>query len=220
MSVEAPGIGRSELPEVAFDLYDLADDIHAVIGRDVEESGTVGSILLGHAFGNRAVRATATKYPEDVLGVVLIAAGGLHPVEEKAAEALRNCFDPRRSAAQRIEDIRYGFFADGNEIPDYWRRGWHRDTATLQGRATSAVDSAEWWGAGGVRMLVVQADGDKIAPRKHTSDLLAQEFGERIEVAVIENTGHALLPESPEEVARASASDVSPAIPMNGAWTR
>jgi pimeloyl-ACP methyl ester carboxylesterase len=173
-----------------------------VIARDIEESGTAESVLLGHAFGNRAVRATATKYPEGVLGVVLVAAGGLRPIEEKAAEALRNCFDPRRTAAQRLEDIRYGFFAAGNEIPDYWRRGWHRHTATLQGQATSAIDSAEWWGAGGVRMLIVQADGDKIAPRKDTSDLLAQEFEERIEVAVIENTGHALLPESPEEVAR------------------
>ena len=54
------------------------------------------------------------------------------------------------------------------------------------------------------RMLVVQADSDKIAPREDTSDLLAQEFGERVEVAVIKDAGHAFLPESPDEVARVS----------------
>lgn len=38
LSVEAPGIAGSELPEGEFSLFDFADDIQAVINLDIAEA--------------------------------------------------------------------------------------------------------------------------------------------------------------------------------------
>lgn len=213
VAVEAPGINGTDLSDRDFDLFDLSDDIKAVVDSDAETSGDPVSVLLGHAFGNRAARATAAKYPGAVRGIILIAAGGKRPVPEQASIALRNCFDPRRTARQRQQDIRYGFFASDNDIPDYWRRGWHLKTALLQGKATATTPSEDWWAAGGTApMLVVQAESDAIALKEDTADLLKEEFGSRVQVALIADAGHALLPEQPEEIARvivAFLSDLS-----------
>jgi len=60
-----------------------------------------------------------------------------------------------------------------------------------------------WQAAGGVPLLVVQADRDTIAPKEDTADVLAEEFAGRVEVALIEDAGHALLPEQPNAIAQA-----------------
>ena len=156
--------------------------------------------MLGHAFGNRLARATATKYSEDVRGVILIASGGQRPIDEKAAKALADSFDASLPLEDRRAQIRYGFFADGNDIPDYWLRGWHADTARIHGKV--ARTQADDWRAGGVGpMLVIAAMQDTIAPPEDTIDLLEAEFGDRVTAVRIENAGHALLPEQPQLIA-------------------
>jgi pimeloyl-ACP methyl ester carboxylesterase len=201
VAIDPPGINESDLPSGDITLWDLADDVQTVIGADDGSGEPV--VLLGHAFGNRVVRAFATRHPDLTRAVIVLAAGGKRPIPEKAAQALKSCFNPLRSAEQRLEDVRYAFFADGNAVPDHWRRGWHWRTAWVQGHATQSVDSAEWWGAGEGPLLVVQADSDRIAPKEDTSDLLAAEFAGRVEVALIRNAGHALLPEQPGAIAQA-----------------
>ncbi len=203
VAIEPPGIGRSTLPSEDLTLWDLADDVDAVALE--ERAGTVTQkvFILGHAFGNRVARTFAARHTEDVAATLLIAAGGKQSIEQKAATALRNCFNPLRSSKQRLADIRYGFFSGDNVIPPHWQVGWHRHTATMQGKATASTPSEEWWDAGGTPLLVVQADADRIAPKQDTADLLAQEFGDRVTVALINNAGHALLPEQPQAVSEA-----------------
>lgn len=202
LAVEAPGIGDSDLPEGTVNLYDLAEGIKAVV--DAEVSGPETAVaVIGHAFGNRVARAAATRYPGVFNAVVLIAAGGKNPIEPRANQALKNCFNPVRTASQRLDDLRYAFFADGNDIPDYWRRGWHIKTALMQGAASPATPDTLWLAGGEGDMLVVQGSHDRIAPKADTADVLQQQFPKRVEVVVIPNTGHALLPERPDEIAEA-----------------
>ncbi len=204
VAVEAPGIGDSTIPQGEYGLFDLADDVKAVVDQDAKDTGEAASVFLGHAFGNRLARATAAKYPEIARGLVLVAAGGKRPIEDKARTALQNCFNPQRTASQRLADVSYAFFADGNDVPDHWRVGWHGDTAQLQIKATSTTPSAQWWHGGGhAPMLVVQASDDVIAPKEDTADLLKEEFGARVEVVMIQDAGHALLPEQPQAIAQA-----------------
>lgn len=203
VAIEAPGINGTELPKKVFNLYDLADDIQAVIAADRVATGGTETILVGHAFGNRVMRATAHKYPTGVKGVILVAAGGYKPVPEAANKALVNAFDPLRTGAQRLEDVRYAFFARDNSIPDYWLRGWHGNTAILQGKASPATPDTLWQTAGEAPILVIQGVQDRVAPKENASDYLEETLGDRVSVVLIDPAGHAILPERPEEVAEA-----------------
>ncbi|MEO0982259.1 MAG: alpha/beta hydrolase [Pseudomonadota bacterium] len=196
--VEAPGIGGAGASKAAPDLFDLAHDLSPLIKAPGEPV-----VVLGHAFGNRLARATASAFPDHVRGVVLIAAGGRRPIPEKANASLRAVFTPDQTAEAHESHVRYAFFAERSEIPDYWLRGWHGETARLQGAATRSTDSARWWGAGGKPLLVIAGRQDTIAPPEDTIDLLEAEFADRVRAVRLDAAGHALLPEKPEEIAEA-----------------
>ncbi len=199
IAFEAHGIKGSDLPEGEFDLFDIADDIKAVAKEELKPQEQVA--VIGHAFGNRAARAFASRFDDRISAVVLIASGGAKPIPPKADKALKAIFDPRRTINQRSEDIDYGFFAEGNDIPDHWITGWYRHSATLQGKA-KGTDHYEEWGAGGTKpLLVLQAAEDTIAPPQDAGIPLAQQYPERVKLVMVAKAGHALLPEQPEVIA-------------------
>ena len=195
--IEAPGIGGAVPSQAAPTLFDLARDAHGIY-RHHEKV-----VFLGHAFGNRVARASATLYDELTAGVILIAAGAERPVPEAANKALAKCFDPRLPIKTRTEAIRYGFFAGDNEIPDYWLRGWHAKTARLQGATRQNSPAAEWRAGGTAPMLVVTGLQDRIAPPEDTIDLLERDYPDRVTGVRIDGAGHAMLPEKPDEIAEA-----------------
>nr|WP_070961324.1 alpha/beta hydrolase [Hyphomonas sp. Mor2] len=197
LMIEAPGIGRSVASSPAPNLYGLARDAHGVF----ENRGPV--IFIGHAFGNRVARASATLFQDQAAGVILIASGGQKPIATKAAKALRDSFDPSLSLDARTQAVRYAFFADGNHIPDYWLRGWHAQTGRLQGGASPAMPSDEWTAGGTSPMLVIAGLQDTIAPPEDTIDLLERAHPDRVTGVRLEGAGHALLPEKPAEIAEA-----------------
>ncbi|MEO1552894.1 MAG: alpha/beta hydrolase [Pseudomonadota bacterium] len=195
--IEAPGIGRSVASQETPNLFDLARDAHGIYAAEQQV------IFLGHAFGNRVARASATLYDAQTAGVILIASGGQKPIAEKAQQALTNSFDPRLTISARTEAVRYAFFAEGNEIPDYWLRGWHAGTGRLQGSATRITASDDWSAGGTAPMLVIAGLQDTIAPPEDTIDLLEQAYPDRVTGLRLDGAGHALLPEKPNEIASA-----------------
>jgi len=84
-------------------------------------------------------------------------------------------------------------------------RGWDAEIATRQGKMKNMPigENTGWEAAGGVPMLVVQAAEDRIAPKADTADMLAARYPRQVQVVMIENAGHALLPEQPDAVAKA-----------------
>ncbi len=206
IAIDPPGIGDSELPVEPLSLFDLADGVAAVI--EAEHAGP--AILIGHAFGNRLARATATRHPDAVAQLALIAAGGKYPIPGLAFEALLGCFNTDQPAEEHFACVAYAFFADGNDVPDHWRRGWYPATARVQGAAVRAIPVDAWWHGGGRPMLVIQGDADRIAPRGESADVLAADFPDRVTVTLIGHAGHALLPEQPEAIARAVLSALPP----------
>jgi len=131
----------------------------------------------------------------------LIASGGQKPIPARAEKALTQSFDPRMPIGDRTEAVRYAFFADGNDVPDYWLRGWHAKTGRLQG-ATKKNSPPEQWTAGGTApMLVIAGLQDQIAPPEDTIDLLEQDYPDRITGVRLDKAGHALLPEQPDLIA-------------------
>lgn len=192
---EPRGLGRSAGPLDGLTLADLADDVAAVVQALDAGPATVA----GHAFGNRVARMLATRHPDLVESVVLLACGGRVPPEPEAGAALFRVFDTALPADEHLDAVRTAFFAPGND-PSVWADGWHADVAAAQSAATGSTPVEEWWEAGGADVLVVQPADDRIALPANAEDLV-ERLGDRSSLVTIPGAGHALLPEQPAAVA-------------------
>ncbi len=192
---EPRGIGASTGPLDDLSMFDLAADTAAVI----EALDIAPATLVGHAFGNRVARMTATEHPELVESVVLLACGGLIPAAPEHLEALRTVFMSDASDAEHQAAVAKAFFAPGNDA-SVWFDGWHRSTSGGQAHASTSLDPGHWWQAGQADVLVVQPEDDMVALPANASAVVEQ-LGDRATLVTIPRAGHALLPEQPEAVA-------------------
>lgn len=190
------GIGKSTGPMDDVSLDDLADDI-----LDVIESLTQGSACIaGHAFGNWVARNLATRYPQRISGVVLIAAAH-NTIPPELARHIDTCLDINLSDDVRLSSLQQAFFAPGHDAR-VWLTGWHSDVARMQRHASKVCPRQQWWHAGVAPILDLQAEQDPFAPRV-TSYALARELGlERVKVIRVQDASHALIPEQPEIVVK------------------
>ena len=194
--LQARGIDGSELPGYDVTLFDYADDLAAVLDHEALPSPVA---LIGHAFGNRIARSFASRYPTRVRSLVLLAAGDSGPppdVRNDILKILIGCLPNsiRRGALQRA------FFAPNNRAPNYWMTGWYPRAGLAQGRATASTPLAQWSSGGTAPMLVVQPAQDAAAA--DGAEKLKLLHPDRVTVVNLENAGHAILPEQPEEIAR------------------
>ncbi len=192
-SIDFPSLKRNKAPK------NLEE--YAKIFSPSILAGDEKVILVGHAYGNRVARQIATLQPNRVNSVILLAAGGQVPPDPEADAALKRVFNPLKPYHSRMKDVRTAFFAEGNEIPPHWKRGWHTKTAIAQGKAKGNGDES-WHCAGGVPMLIVQPMQDKIAPPANAY-ALKQKCPQEVQIVEVQNAGHALLPEQPQAVAKA-----------------
>ncbi len=194
--LQARGIDGTGLPRYSITLFDYADDLAAVLNQEELRAPVT---LVGHAFGNRIARAFASRYPERVRSLILLAAGDGGPpadVRNDIFKILVRCLpDSIRSGA-----LHRAFFAPENSAPNYWMSGWYPRAGLAQGRATASTPLAQWSSGGTAPMLVVQPGRDAAAPRG--AEKLKQLYPGRVKVVNLENAGHAILPEQPEEIAR------------------
>lgn len=192
---EPRGLGRSGGSLDGLTLADLADDAAAVI--EALDAGR--ATVAGHAFGNRVARMVATRHPDLVESVVLLACGGRVPPEHEAGAALFRVFDDSLPADEHLDAVRTAFFAPGND-PSAWADGWHPEVAAAQSAATGATPVEEWWEAGAADVLVVQPADDRVALPANAEEIVAA-LGDRATLVTIPGAGHALLPEQPAAVA-------------------
>ena len=194
---EPRGIGGSTGVLEGVSMGDLADDAVAVI----KALGLVPATVVGHAFGNRLARLVATRQPDLVSGLVLLACGGrFRPAPEHMA-ALRRVFDTGTSPEEHLAAVGMAFFAPGND-PSVWTGGWFPAVAQLQGKAVEADDPSGWWTAGSADVLVVQPADDVVALPANAHDII-ERLGGRATLVNVTDAGHALLPEQPVVVADA-----------------
>ena len=179
------------------DLHVYARDVAAVLDA---EGAIAPAVLVGHAYGNRVVRAFATRLPERTRALVLLAAGGVEPTPPEMTRAIARAMYGVYPESTRREAIDLAFFAEGNAVPESWLQGWY----PLAGIAQSGANGTpyEEWGAGGdAPILVVQPEQDVVAPSGGPE--LARRFPDRVTLVTVPDAGHALLPEQPEAVGRA-----------------
>lgn len=201
-AVNPRGIGNSKGPE-PHSLGDYARDVFETIKalqppRAREPIKPV--VLIGHAYGNRLARAVAAKYPEAVSRLVLLASGGQIAMAPAINKALNDVFDPALSPEAHIAAVRTAFFAPGND-PEVWRDGWYGAVARQQQTAVRNSPPDTWVAGGNKPIHIIQAAQDAVAPPANAEALRAA-HPDRVEVAVLENAGHAMLPEQPDRLAR------------------
>lgn len=191
------GVGSSTGPMTGQDLYGFARDVAAVI----DQQGGGRAVIVGHAFGHFVARMAAVQYPAKVRGVVLAAAsakdtGQRYPAVWSSPGRAGNLSLPQ---AQRLEALRLGFFAAGND-PAIWLKGWYTGVRRMQ--VEKPVPQSIWWAAGQAPLLELIPEEDPFKPRDRW-DELKQEFGNRVTVVTIPRASHALFPEQPVAVALA-----------------
>lgn len=195
---EPRGIGESVGPMEDVSFHDFGNDVAAVIHNE----GGGPAIVAGHAYGNWIARTVAADHPEMVRGVVLVAAGARKWPKE-LSDAITMINDPASTEEQRLQGLRTAFFAPGSD-PHPWLEGWHADVTRSQRAARKQTEQSDWWDAGGKPILDLQAGQDPFRPAASRNEL-AEEFGDRVTVVVIEGASHALPAEKPKEVADAIA---------------
>lgn len=178
-------------------LHDLALD---VIQR-LDEQGIGNFHLVGHAFGNRLSRCIAADFPERVLSLTLLAAGGLVEPPPEMWDVLFSCYDPTLSDDEHFAAVRTAFFAEGNDA-ESWRDGWQSDVMKYQRRAVALTPREDWWSANVPRVLVIQGMQDVIAPVANGRRYQI-ESAPHAQLLEIDKAGHAMLPEQPAAIARA-----------------
>jgi len=191
---EPRGIAGSTGDLAALSMADLAADAAAVIHAVANGPVTI----VGHAFGNRVARMTATEYPHLIDSVVLLCCGGMVQPAPEHVQALHDVFDSELADDAHLAAVDLAFFAPGND-PSVWFDGWDGIVAACQGAATANQPVEHWWGAGGKDLFVVQPLQDMMAVPEN-AHRLAEEFGDRVTLTFVDNAGHALLPEQPDAV--------------------
>ena len=201
-AINPRGIGQSKGP-AAQSLADYARDIFEVI-KALQSQSAHGHakpvVLIGHAYGNRLARAVAAAYPDAVSSLILLASGGQVAMAPAVAKALQDVFDPGLSPQAHIEAVRTAFFAPGND-PEIWRDGWYGLVALEQQTATRRTPTEQWAAGGEKPIYIIQAAQDAVATPAN-AEVLRAAHPDRVEVVVIENAGHAMLPEQGELIAQ------------------
>jgi pimeloyl-ACP methyl ester carboxylesterase len=177
-------------------LHDLARDVATVIER--ENAGP--AVIVGHAYGNWVARMTAVDHPKLVRGVVLAAAAA-KKFPPRLSQLVSKSADEAAPEPERLAAMQEIFFASGND-PHIWLKGWWKQASEAQRMAAANVKQSDWWHAGSVPLLDLQAGNDPFMPEASRDDL-KNEFPDRVTLVVIPNSSHALLPEQPAAVVKA-----------------
>ena len=197
LAMQPRGVDGSELPSLQTSLHTYAADLAAVIEAAGIHDGTV---VIGHAYGNRVARTFASDFPGRTRALILLAAGGSEPPPPEAAQALGLALVRVLPETRRREAVNRAFFAEGNAAPESWIRGWYPLAGVAEQNASASTPYAEWGAGGGRPILILQPAEDALAPGG--AQRLRDRFPDRVDLIEIPGSGHAILPEQPARVQR------------------
>lgn len=200
IAVNARGIEGSTGPWANTTIYEIADDLNAVI-RDL---GLGPVHVVGHAAGGRYARMLATRHPDSAKTVVILSSGGKYEDKDRFAiwlgavtKTLKGEIAPPEMDAAMLAS---GAFAAGND-PSPWRTGWW-PVATAQAKGGENVKAEEYAKAGGRPMLAIYGKEDGIAPPQN-SLALKDELGDQVTVMGLDHAAHNMLQEQPVAIIEA-----------------
>ncbi|MHA2048832.1 MAG: alpha/beta fold hydrolase [Promethearchaeota archaeon] len=200
IAINLRGIAGSKGPLEDITLHDLANDVAGVIKSLSKNPVHVG----GWAFGNRVARCLAEDHPQLVKTLTLLAAGGRATPDPEAMKNLGKLFNTNLPNKERMEAARLSLFSPSTDADTVYRamrggRSWPIATSA-HSKANQITSVMEWWNGGTAPMLVIQGRDDLIAVPEN-GEILKKDNGERVTLVNIENAGHSLVREKPNQIA-------------------
>jgi pimeloyl-ACP methyl ester carboxylesterase len=190
---DLPGHGRSEgpgrrtIPDYAADVLALLDVLNA-------ERAIIG----GHSMGGAIAQTLALDFPERVVGLILFGTGAKLRVTPEILDRLPDEFE---AVVDTIIEMAYGPDASDELIRLGRRTLATCDPYMLEGdfRACDAFDVMARLEAIRAPTLVIGGTGDKMTPPKYVRYLA--EHIPNAQLHLLENAGHMLALEAPQQVA-------------------
>ncbi|MFW9877513.1 MAG: alpha/beta fold hydrolase [Candidatus Thorarchaeota archaeon] len=208
IAINRRGFAGSKGPLENLTLHDLANDA----ARVIKMLGEKPVHVLGWAFGNRVARCLAEDYPQLVKTVILLAAGGRVPPDPETLKHFIVLGKPDSNREERLKALKFLYFSPSSNTDTVIRgfRGFRTwpEASRAHSKASQATPLMEWWNGGQAPMLVIQGLDDNTAVPEN-GYILKKENEERVKLVNIENAGHFMIYEQPEEIAKEIISFLS-----------
>ncbi|MBO2456161.1 alpha/beta fold hydrolase [Actinomadura violacea] len=183
-----------------YGIEQLADDVLDV----VRGLGLSNYVLVGHSMGGKVAQLAASRRPDGLAGLVLVAPAPPRPaVDAQAADALAHAYDSRATVGDALQhvlthgplpaDLREQVLTDSLAASDDARLAWprHGITADITTAAAGAID---------VPVHVLAGQHDRVDPPASLEANLLP-FIPDAHMTVIDDTGHLSPLEAPGALA-------------------
>jgi 3-oxoadipate enol-lactonase len=207
VTYDARGWGQSDKASAGYTLSDLADEVLAL----VREVGVNEFVLVGHSLGGKVAQLAASRRPEGLLGLVLVAPAPPTPLRfsEEVRETQIHAYDKRENVLQtiRLLSARMPPPEIVEQIVEDSMSGSR--AATLAYPTSSILEdiSSEVWKIA-VPTLVLAGELDRLdSMEQHKREVVARIANARFEI--IPRSGHLIPIDEPEELAKHIAKFVS-----------
>jgi pimeloyl-ACP methyl ester carboxylesterase len=201
VAIDHRGWGESDAPAIGYAVADLADDAQGVI----EALGLKRYILVGHSMGGKVAQLLASRRPQGLVGLVLVAPSPPQPmaIPREVREEMVGAYTSRESVGVTIDHVLASKALspqDREQVIEDSLRGAPPAKAAWP-RSTSQEDITRDVAAINVPTRVIAGELDRV----DSVDMFKAELLPRIsqaELHVLPATGHLSPLESPREIAR------------------
>lgn len=200
IAIDQRGHGRADVPETGYSLVDFADDVAAF----VDAAGLAPPVLVGASSGGYVAQQVGVTHAERVAGLVLVGSPRTLHGRPPFADEVDRLRDPVPEAWVRdslawfplVQPVPRSYVDD--RVRDGMRTPAHVWRETFEGLCTAEPPTDT--GTITCPTLIVWGEHDQLLSREQQDDLASAIPGS--ELVVYEDTGHLVLWEQPERVAR------------------
>ncbi|RQO57186.1 hypothetical protein DBR47_15210 [Paucibacter sp. KBW04] len=191
-------LGASTGPIEGLTLHDYANDLWQV----VDKLGLGKVYLAGKTYGNRVTRAASQARPDQVLGIVLIGAGGEVQPSDDTIALYKQYLDPAISRADWLKLQGQLMYAPANEHLAQLdlEQGEFPALANAQAKASDATPKEQWSMGGTAPMLVLTCLQDRVAVPESALSIAKKRPATWL--VGLPACGHNMLNERPEDLQR------------------
>ncbi len=206
IAIDQRGHGRAEVPQVGYSVAEFADDAVACM----DALGLSSAVLLGSSSGGYVAQQVAVTKPDLVAGLVLVGSPRTLQGRPSFAHEVDQLSDPVDPAWVRTS---LTWFPRFHDVPEWYIEDRVQDGARIPAHVwretlNGLCDARPPTDVGTISAptLIIWGDRDELLSRDQEEDLAGAIPGSRL--IVYEDTGHLVLWEQPERVARDLAAFV------------